>query len=214
MFIHPEGEAVTRKRAAHEEDGREREAERERRRKTRKDSDVREQQRVEEASLDRVEAQRREREAREERDRRRGERDRWDNGEVNVESENNVEVEVDEEEAEENDAEAAVRENAEKLRIRKEETEKGIPVMLPTNLQELLTPVAVIENISERALEMVVAGVYRLAKPIVPDRRGFNIKESPGVELTQVRLSHASSHRDKLRAIEQVLIKRHYCLKI
>ena len=48
----------------------------------------------------------------------------------------------------------------------KEEKMNRIAVMLPTNLLKLLSPSAVVENLSERQLEMILAGVCRLVKPI------------------------------------------------
>ena len=73
-----------------------------------------------------------------------------------------------------------MREKADKLRVKKKEMEKGIAVMIPTNMQELLMPMAVVESISERTLEILVAGVYRLVKPIIPQEGDFEITEFPG----------------------------------
>jgi hypothetical protein len=41
-------------------------------------------------------------------------------------------------------------------------------------------PMAVVESISERTLEILVAGVYRLVKPIIPQEGDFEITEFPG----------------------------------
>ena len=65
----------------------------------------------------------------------------------------------------EDDEESTQERNYQKT-VKKEEKANGIAVMLPTNLLELLSPLAVVENLSERQLEMLLAGVCRVVKPI------------------------------------------------
>ena len=175
----PEGAAVQRRREREEGYERERAEERDKQRKGTAKQVEREKSRVQENDMRQAESRTRAVKAREERARRRAvEELRCDDmppQQFSVDSENNDVTDTNTE-----DEETEAREKAERLQTKKEESEKGIAVMIPTNLQELLTPLSVVETISDRDLEMLVAGVYRLVKPIVPQQGGFQIADSPG----------------------------------
>ena len=175
----PEGAAVQRRREREEHYERERAEKRDKQRKGRENQVEREQRRVQENDLRQGESRKRGTEAREERARRRAEEElRCEDVALQQCS---VDSEVIDVTDNTEDEETEAREKANRLQNKKEESEKGIAVMIPTNLQEMLTPLAVVETISDRDLEMLVAGVYRLVKPIVHQRGGFQIADTPGI---------------------------------
>lgn len=89
--------------------------------------------------------------------------------------------------------------------VKNEEKTKGIAVMLPTNLLELLSPLAVVETLSERQLEMLLAGVCRVVKPIQRFREvGLAVLEEPGVDLDRMCISHSTAHRTKLSQCSEI----------
>ena len=103
------------------------------------------------------------------------------------------------------DEEEFIQEREYQKSVKEEEKANGIAVMLPTNILELLSPLAVVENLSERQLEMLLAGVCRLVKPIAR-LRGVELKvlEKPGVNLDRMVLSHSTAHRTKLSQCSEI----------
>ena len=103
------------------------------------------------------------------------------------------------------DEEELIQEREYQKSVKEEEKANGIAVMLPTNLLELLSPLAVVENLSERQLEMLLAGVCRLVKPITR-LRGVELEvlEKSGVNLDRMILSHSTAHRTKLSQCSEI----------
>ena len=176
--IQKESEAVTRRRQELETAEALIDQDREARRDREKLRIEKERKRVEAARSDQAEAAR-------------SKSDRERRNVVNVVNNNSVSV----------DSEIEAFENSTRKERKRTENEEGIAVMLPNNLLELLTPLSVAENISERNLEMVVASVYRAAKVIQPQQ--FKVTET-GVCLSRVYLSHSTAHRARRRQCTQI----------
>ena len=103
------------------------------------------------------------------------------------------------------DEEELIQERNYQKSVKEEEKMNGIAVMLPTNLLELLSPLAVVENLCERQLEMLLAGVCRLVKPIARLRGvELGVLEEPGVDLNRMVLSHSTAHCTKLSQCSEI----------